>query len=119
MPHPTIIKKMKTYLELAGKLGPKFQPQSSQSRPAQPNTNPCVRKETKATQKRKRPTPTKQNKVKVVAIPNSKSSNVTAQPPQTAPNAPTNSQDQKHLPEGTSENNPMALENVPVHTDTP
>ena len=32
-PHPTIIKKMKTYLELEGKLGPKIQPQSNQVRP--------------------------------------------------------------------------------------
>ena len=39
-PNPTIVKKMKTYLELEGKLGPKPQPQSNQSRPAQPDTNP-------------------------------------------------------------------------------
>ena len=38
-PHPTIIKKMRTYLELEWKLGPKSQPQQNQSRPAQPNTN--------------------------------------------------------------------------------
>ena len=62
-PHPTIIKKMKTYFELEGKSGPKFQPQSNQSRPAQPNTNSCVRKETKATLHQKvlqRTTPTTQ-----------------------------------------------------------
>ena len=76
-PYPTIIKKMKTYLELEEKLGPKFQPQSNQSRPTQPNTNPCVRKETKATEKRKRLIPTKKYKVKVVARPDPKSSNVT------------------------------------------
>ena len=50
-PHPMIIKKMKTYLELEGKLGPKFQPQSNQSRPTQADTNPLVRKGTKATKK--------------------------------------------------------------------
>ena len=41
-PHPTIIKKIKTYLELEGKLGPKTQSQSNQFRPPQPNTNPKV-----------------------------------------------------------------------------
>ena len=46
-PHLTIIKKMKTYLELEGKLGPKFQPQSDQSRPTQPDTNPHVKKRNK------------------------------------------------------------------------
>ena len=56
---------MKTYLELEGKLGPKFQPQSDQSRSTQPDTNPHVRKETKATEKRKRLIPTKKYKVKV------------------------------------------------------
>ena len=40
--HPTIIKKMKTYLELKGKLGPKSQSQPNQFRPPQPNTQfPC------------------------------------------------------------------------------
>ena len=32
-PHPTITKNMKTYLELEGKLSPKLQPQTDQSRP--------------------------------------------------------------------------------------
>ena len=44
-PHPTLIKKMKTSLELEVRLRPKFQPQPDQSRPSQPNTNPHVRKE--------------------------------------------------------------------------
>ena len=64
-PHPTISKKMKTYLELEGKLGPKPQPQSDQFRPPQPDTNPHVRKDPKATKKRKRLIPTKKYKVKV------------------------------------------------------
>ena len=76
-PYPTIIKKMKTYLELEGKLGPIPQPQSNQSRCTQPNTNPCIRKETKATEKGKRLIPTKKYKVKVVARPDS--SNATVQ----------------------------------------
>ena len=60
---------MKTDLELEGKLGPKFQPQSDQSKPAQTNTNPCVRKETKATEKRKKIIPIKKYKMKAVARP--------------------------------------------------
>ena len=110
---------MKTYLELEGKLGPKLQPQSNQSRPTQPDTNPSVREETKATEKRKRLIPTKKYKMKVVARPNSRSSNVTVQPPQTAPNAPTNSEGQNPSLEGTSENNPPPLKNIAVHTGTP
>ena len=108
-PHPTIIKKMKTYLELEGKLGPKLQPQSDHSRPTQPNTNPHMRKETKTTEKRKKLIPTKKFKVKVVARPKSKTSNVTTQPPVTTPNAPTNSDGQKPSQEGTSESNPHHL----------
>ena len=53
-PHPTIIKKVKTYLEVEGKLGPKPQPQSNQFRCPQPNTNPHIRKESKTTQKKKK-----------------------------------------------------------------
>ena len=53
-PHPTITKKMKTYLKLEGKLGPKPQPQSDQFRHPQPDTNPRVRKESKSTEKRKK-----------------------------------------------------------------
>ena len=53
-PYPTIIKKMMTYLDLEGKLGPKPQPQPNQFRPPQPNTNPQVRKEPKAMEKRKK-----------------------------------------------------------------
>ena len=58
-PHPTSIKKMKTYLELEGKLGPKLQQQSDQSRPAQPITTPQI-KETKVTENRKKLTPIKE-----------------------------------------------------------
>ena len=68
-PHPTIIREMRTYLELEGKLGPKPQSQSKQFRPLFPNTNPQVRKESKVTEKRKRLIPTKRYKVKVVGRP--------------------------------------------------
>ena len=92
-PHPTIIKKMKTYLKQEGKLGPKPQLQSNQFRPPQPDTNPHVRKESKATEKRKRLIPTKKYKVKVVARPDP--SNVNAQPAQINAKTPVNSESQK------------------------
>ena len=53
-PHPTIIKKMKTFLEVEGKMGPIPVP-VSQFRPPLPNTNPNIRKDN-ATEKRKRAT---------------------------------------------------------------
>ena len=113
-PHPTIIKKMKTYLELEGKLGPKPQPLSNQFRLPQPDTNPHVRKESKATAKRKRLIPTKKYKVKVVARPDPK--NATIQPLQTNAKALVNSESQNP---STSENSSPSLENAPVHTSTP
>ena len=58
-PHPTIIKKMQTFLELEGKLGPKPQALRNQFRPSQPDTNPNIRKNGKAVEKRKRPVPAK------------------------------------------------------------
>ena len=44
-PHSMIVKKMKTFLEVEGKMGPIPQPTSSQYRPPQPDTNPNVRKD--------------------------------------------------------------------------
>ena len=105
---------MKTYLKLEGKLGPKPQPQSHQFRPPQPNINPQVRKESKATEKRKRLIPSKEYKVKVVARPDP--GNATAQPPQTNAKAPGNSENQKP---STSDNNLPPLENAPVHASIP
>ena len=85
--HPTIVKKMKTYLELEGQLGPKPQSQTNQFRSPLPNTNPQIRKESKMTEKRKRLSPTK--KLKAVARPNP--GNTTTQPPQeTTPVNPEN-----------------------------
>ena len=57
-PHPTIIKKMKTFLEVEGKMGPIPQPPSNQYRPPQLDTDPNVRKDN-AAEKRKRAAPTK------------------------------------------------------------
>ena len=56
-PHPTNIKKMKTFLEVEVKMGPIPTP-SSQFRPPLPDTNPNIRKDN-VTEKRKRATPKK------------------------------------------------------------
>ena len=57
--HPTIIKKMKTFLEVEGKMGPIPVPApSNQFRPPIPDTTPNVRKND-VTEKRKRATPKK------------------------------------------------------------
>ena len=53
--HPTIIKKMKTFLEVKGKMGPTPTP-ASQFRPPLPNTNPNIIKDN-AAEKRKRAVP--------------------------------------------------------------
>ena len=54
-PCPTIIKKMKTFLEVEGKMGPTPAP-ASQFRPPLPNTNTNIRKDN-AAEKRKRAVP--------------------------------------------------------------
>ena len=102
---------MRTYLELEGKLGPKPQSQSNQFRPPFPDTNPQVRKESKITEKRKRLSPTKKYKVKVVA--RLDPGNVTMQLLQE--NATVNPESQQPP---TSENNPPPLEDAPVHMGT-
>ena len=57
--HPTIIKKMKIFLEVEGKMGPVLVPvPGNQFRPPLPETNPNVRKSDVA-EKRKRATPKK------------------------------------------------------------
>ena len=56
-PHSTIIKKMKTFPEVEGKMGPIPVP-ISQFRPQLPDTNPNIRKNN-AAEKRKRVTPKK------------------------------------------------------------
>ena len=56
-PHLTIIKKMKTFLEVENKMGPIPTP-SSQFRPPLPDTNPNIRKDN-VIEKRKRATPKK------------------------------------------------------------
>ena len=61
-PYPSLIRKMKTYFELEGKIGPKprcqpqTHPQQTQPRSTQPSTNPMLRKAPgqKASDKRKK-----------------------------------------------------------------
>ena len=57
-PHPTIIKKMKTFLEVENKMGPIIPAPGNQFRLLLPETNPNVRKND-TTEKRKRATPKK------------------------------------------------------------
>ena len=54
-PHPATIKKMKTFLEVEGKMCPTPAP-ASQFRPPLPNTNPNIRKDN-AVEKRQRAVP--------------------------------------------------------------
>ena len=56
--HPTIVKKMKTFLEVENKMRPIIPALVSQFRPPLPETNPNVRKGD-STEKRKRATPKK------------------------------------------------------------
>ena len=112
-PHPTHIKKMKTYLELEGKLGPKskIQPQQDQSGPAQPNINPLVRREAKATDKKRKLILTKRYKVQVVAKPKSTSkvNNTATQSSAIVPNTTMNSEKENTSQGNTSGNNPHQL----------
>ena len=109
-PHPTIIKKMRTFLEVEGKMGPIPQPTSSQYRPPQLDTNPNVRRDN-TTEKRKRAVPTKRFRPSIAP----KSSETAACPPATISKAPVNVKPQTDAPE----NRPPPLENAPVHESTP
>ena len=51
-PHPTITKKMKTFLGVEGKMGPTPAP-ASQFRPPLPNTNPNIRKDNTAVSRKR------------------------------------------------------------------
>ena len=102
-PHPTIIKKVKTFLEVEGKMGPIPQPASNRYRPPQLNTNPKVRKDN-TTEKRKRAVFTK--RVRPSAAPKSGETNI--QPLVTVSKV-------SEAPE----NRPPPLEKAPVHESTP
>ena len=105
-----MIKKMRTFLEVEGKMGPIPQPSSSQYRPPQPDTKPNVRKD-KAMEKRKRAVPTKRFRPN----PASRPSEAAMCPPTTISKAPINAKPQADVPE----NRPPPLEDAPVHESTP
>ena len=111
-PHPTIVKKMQTFLEVEGKMGPILQPNRSQYRPPQVDTNSNVRKD-KAAEKRKRAVPTKRFRPSITSRPGE----AAACPPTTTSKAPTN--DRPQVQEETSDSKPQSLENVPVCESTP
>ena len=103
-PHPTIVKKMGTFLEVEVKIGPIPQPANNQFRPPQLDTNSNVRKD-KATEKRKRAMPTKRFRANTV----SKPSEAATCPPATISKAPTNIKPQAQ--EEISDNRPPPLAN--------
>ena len=109
-PHPTIIKKMKTFLEVEEIMGPIPQPTRSQYRPPQLDTNPNVRKDN-AMEKRKRAAPTKRFRPSAAPKP----SETAMHPPATVSKAPVNVKPQTD----DAENRPPPLENAPVHESTP
>ena len=128
-PHRTLIKRMRTYLELEGKLGPKSkqqtQSQHNEPRPAQPSTNPLIRRGTKTNDKRRNLIPTREYKVQVVAKPiPHKADNKTKQMSETIPITMMNlakGKSQEIPPQGGSsaDNNPPPLENIPTRAGTP
>ena len=99
-PHLTIIKKMRTFLEVEGKMGPIPQPTSSQYRPPQPDTNPNVRKDN-TVEKRKRAVPTKRFRPSTSPKP----SETALHPPATVSKGPVNVK----LQTDASENRPPLL----------
>ena len=107
-----IVKKVKTFLEVEGKMGPVPRPASSQYRPPQLDTNPNVRKD-KATEKRNRVVPTKRLRSNTASEPKE----AAVHSPATISKAPTNIKPQAQ--EGTSENRPPPLEDAPVCKSTP
>ena len=109
-PHPTIIKKMKNFLEVEGKMGPIPQPTSSQYRPPQPDTNLKVRKDN-AEEKRKRAVPTKRFMPSAAPKP----SETATQPPVTVSKSPVNVKPQTDA----SENRHPPLEKAPICESTP
>ena len=99
-PYPSLIQKMKTYLELEGKIGPKprpqpqpqtqpqqVHPQQTLPQPTQPSTNPMIRKNPgpKANDKRKRTMIAKRRyKVRVLTQPTPSTPTSTAPSPTVA-----------------------------------
>ena len=83
-PYPTIVKKMKTFLEVKNKMAPVIPALVSQFRPPLPESNPNIRKGN-TTEKRKRATPKKKFR------PATPRATVTCPPLPEAPPKPSNS----------------------------
>ena len=105
-PHPTIIRKMRTFLDIEGKPGPISQSSSNHYRSPQLDTNPNVRKVNKAAEKRKRVAPTKRFRANIAAKPNE----AATCPPITV---------SKTSIEETPDNRPPPLEDAPICKSTP
>ena len=110
LPPPYNNQKMKTFLEVEGKMGPIPQPTSSQYRPPQLDTNPNVRKDN-AVEKRKRAAPNKWFRPSAAPRP----SGTATCPPVTVSKVPANVKSQTDA----SENRPPPLEDAPVCKSTP
>ena len=104
-PHPAIVKKMRTFLEVEGKMGPIPQPTSSQFRPPQLDTNPNVKKD-KAAEKRKRAVPTKRFRPSTVSGPSEAVMHLPAIISKTSTN------DRPRVQEEILDSRPPPLENV-------
>ena len=89
-PHPTIIKKRKTFLEVEGKMGPTPAP-ASQFRPPLPNTNPNIRKDNES-EKRKEQCP------RDSGLPAPKPTTACPHLPQTPPNPKYDISDSRPVP---------------------
>ena len=101
-PHPTIIKKMKTFLEVEGKMGPI---PASQFRPLLPDTNANIRKDN-AAEERKGAVPKRFR-------PSTAPKPTAVQAPATVSQAP--AKPKNDVPG----NRPPPLENGPVHESSP
>ena len=107
--HPTIIKKIKTFLEVERKMGLIPQP-TNQYRPPQLDTNLKIRKDN-AVEKRNRATPTKRIRPSVAP----KSSKTATCPTVTISKAPVNVKPQTDAPKS----RPPPLKSAPVSKNTP
>ena len=103
LPHPTIIKKMKTFLGVEGKMGLISQPTNNQYRSPQLDTNLKVRKDN-TVEKRKRALATKRFRPSAAPKPGE----TATQPPATV----------SKVPEA-PESRPPPLEKAQVHESTP
>ena len=131
-PYPSLIRKVRMYLELEGNLGTKLgqqpQPQQKQTQPGtvQPSTNPLVRRGMKKNDKRRKLIPTRGYKVQVVTkpipAPAPKVTNMIMQTSMTIPSTLMNlAKEKENPPQETSSanDNPPPVEDIPTRAGTP